>query len=121
MDMTIQKSIKQKTAKILVLVIYLDKDVLVKATKRGVQLAKQELKAIFDKLIHKDHTFQKVGVTEAMGNITMQMNEIETKTRCLIESPFMAESIYSPQQYHQSEATGGVTWRDLEDEGTKMT
>ena len=88
-----------------------------KATRRGLQLAKQQLRAMFDKICHKDHTLKKVGVTEAMANITMQLNEIEMKTRCLIESPFMTQSIYSPQHYGPMGATAGATWQHLGDEG----
>ena len=94
-----------------------ERDVQVKGTKEGLKLAKQELSQLFSKIRNKDHTFQKVGVTEAMGNIALQLSDIETKTRCIIETPEMSGSTYLRQDPYQPEDSGAATWYDLEDEG----
>lgn len=78
---------------------------------------KQELKKLFEKICEKSHTFKKVGVIEALKNIKIQMEDIETRTRCLIELPFMSETLYSAYDFNQHGEIEGATWKDISDEG----
>ena len=90
---------------------FADKDVLIKATKNGIGLAKKELKQLFATICHKSHTIKKVGVTEVLTNIAPQFDEIEKKTRCVIDLP---------AGVGQSDTSGGATWYEEEDDGNYL-
>ena len=85
---------------------------VVKATECGRKLAKKELKQLFGKISQKPHTVKKVGVTEVMSSISPQLEEIEKKTRCIIDRPLLSETAYST-----SENVAGATWFDTEEDG----
>ena len=91
---------------------FADKDVLIKATKNGIGLAKKELKQLFATICHKSHTIKKVGVTEVLTNIAPQFDEIEKKTRCVIDLP---------AGVGHSDTSGGATWYEEEDDGNYLT
>ena len=91
---------------------FADKDVLIKATKNGIGLAKKELKQLFAIICHKSHTIKKVGVTEVLTNIAPQFDEIEKKTRCVIDLP---------AGVGHSDTSGGATWYEEEDDGNYLT